>query len=82
MTSISALGSAIGAIIAGPFARIGKWRAIIISDVILSVGAAIALIKNQYVILVGRFIYGMACGLFSVFCPLFINETVPIEVKG
>jgi len=33
------------------------------------------------VIIFGRFIYGTAVGAFSVFTPLYINETSPPELK-
>jgi len=31
---------------------------------------------------IGRFIYGVSVGAFSVFCPKYIAEVSPIEVKG
>ena len=52
------------------------------------------MIGNIYVILVGRIIYGIGCGIFSVFVPKFsnlftlvltlliVNETAPTEIKG
>ena len=47
---------------------------------ILAVG--IMMFDEPYVILVGRFIYGMSCGAFTVICPKFISEVAPTEYKG
>lgn len=82
ITSVCTLGSACGAIFSGPVAKIGKWKAILLTNILVCAGAAITLVENPYAILVGRFIYGIANGSFSVFVPLFINETAPIEMKG
>ena len=50
------------------------------------------MIGNLPCILFGRFVYGFACGTFTVLGPKFskpnflilsiVNETVPIEIKG
>ena len=45
-------------------------------------GCGISLINNIWVILVGRFIWGLGAGSFTVFVPKFINETAPTEKKG
>ena len=83
ITSICALGSAIGSIIAGiPAERWGKLKAMHASNLILIVGCALSCIKNVYVILAGKFLFGFAAGAFSVFVPSFINELVPNELKG
>lgn len=40
------------------------------------------MIKNIYVVTVGRFIFGLSAGAFSVFVPSYINEVTPTELKG
>jgi len=40
------------------------------------------MIQNLPCLIIGRFLYGLASGAFSVFCPKYISETSPIEVKG
>jgi len=40
------------------------------------------LVPIDWVMTIGRFIYGIASGAFSVFVPLYINETAPLELKG
>jgi len=49
---------------------------------VLCLGSAICLIPNIWVILVGRLIWGLGSGAFTVFVPKFINETAPTEYKG
>lgn len=71
-----------GALGSGTFAKYGKRRMILFNNLIVMVGAGITLIPNVYAITVGRFIYGISNGAFSVFVPLYINETSPVEMKG
>lgn len=52
------------------------------SNLVLSVGSAICLVENIWVILIGRLIWGIGAGTFVVFVPKFINETAPNEYKG
>jgi MFS family permease len=40
------------------------------------------LVKNIYVVTVGRFLFGLSAGAFSVFVPSYINEVTPTELKG
>lgn len=37
---------------------------------------------SNIILYIGRFFYGLACGSYSVFCPKYIAETAPIEIKG
>ena len=83
ITSICALGSAVGSIIAGiPAERWGKLRAMHVTNLILIVGCALSCYQSMAVILAGKFLFGFAAGAFSVFVPSFINELVPNEIKG
>ena len=53
-----------------------------IANLILVIGACLTLVSEFWVLCVGRALYGVSVGSFSVFCPLFIAEISPIEVKG
>ena len=46
------------------------------------IGAFMTLIDHTGIFVMGRFLYGVACGGFSVFCPKYIAEASPIELKG
>ena len=54
----------------------------ILTNIIVIVGASLTLIENYPCLCIGRFLYGMATGSFSVFCPKYINEVAPVEIKG
>jgi len=60
----------------------GKWNLLMVTNVIAIVGSVLTLYDNMKVICVGKFIFGLAMGGYSVYCPNFLNETVPLEWKG
>ena len=80
--SLSTGGAAVGALFSGNLAFTGKWNCILLSNLVLIIGASLTLINEFWVLCLGRFIYGMGVGALSVFCPKYIAETSPIEVKG
>lgn len=71
--------SALGA---GYLVSYGKWRMILLSNLLIVIGISICLIDNVYAIAFGRFIWGMAAGAFTVFCPKYVSEATPVELKG
>ena len=80
--TLCSLGAAIGSLTAGPFTRFGKKLCIHVANVLLIIGCSLTLIKNLPVIAVGRFLFGLSAGTFSVFVPSYINEVTPTELKG
>jgi len=80
--SVTTAGSAIGALCSGPVASIGRWKCLLITNFIVIVAASLTLIQYFPCLLAGRFLYGLASGSFSVFCPKYISETAPIEIRG
>ncbi|TNV79404.1 hypothetical protein FGO68_gene14650 [Halteria grandinella] len=83
ITSICALGSAVGSLFAGaPADMYGKKSCIHATNVLLVIGCSLTLVQNEYWILGGRFLFGLCAGAFSVFVPSFINELAPNELKG
>lgn len=53
-----------------------------IINLILLCSVGICMVNNIYVISVGRFFWGICAGSFTVMCPKFLNEYLPIELKG
>lgn len=47
-----------------------------------AVGGTLTLFSNFYSLIIGRFIVGLALGLYSSVCPLIINELSPPELAG
>jgi len=82
LTTICALGAFTGSISAGAFVKFGKKKCIHVNNIILAIGCILCLVKNIYVVTVGRFIFGLSAGSFSVFVPSYINEVTPTELKG
>ena len=81
------IGIASGALSAGPLARFGRWKGIMITNIFVFLGNGLSLIPTFFpeyfnVIYPARLVYGLAAGSFCVYCPKYINETAPIVVKG
>lgn len=72
----------IGALFSGNFTKYGKKRMIQILNVILLCTVGVCMINNIYVIAVGRVFWGLCAGSYTVMCPKFLNEYLPIELKG
>jgi len=82
ITTLCSLGAAIGSLTSGPLMKIGKKNCIHLCNAVVILGATLTLVKNLPTVAVGRFLYGLAAGAFSVFVPSFINEITPTELKG
>lgn len=62
--------------------RFGKWNVILAIDMLVLLAVAICMIDNPIIILVGRLVYGMSAGAFTVVCPKFASEISPAEFRG
>ena len=51
-------------------------------NILLIIGSGLSLVDNMAFICVGKFLYGLSVGGFTVYAPNFINESVPIKHKG
>ena len=51
-------------------------------NILILIGSSLTMIDNMFVITAGKVIYGMAIGGMTILTPNFINDTVPIEIKG
>lgn len=88
--TITTAGSALGALFAGPFASYGRWKCILMTNGLVLIGSLLILLAFRMeagtaslaILYAGRFFYGLACGSYSVFCPKYIAETAPVEIKG
>jgi MFS family permease len=67
----------LGAVTGGIFIKRGRRFALIISCIIGIIGVSLSLIEIIYILLIGRFIYGLSIGLISVAIPRYIDEVVP-----
>jgi len=82
LTTFTNLGAMFAALFAANLIPYGKWNLMMLANALILVGCGLCLVDNIYVVSVGRFIWGMAAGAFTVFCPKYVNEVVPFEMKG
>ena len=83
VTTGMTVGGCIGALTAGYMMSLADKRTLILcSNALLIAGSGLTLIDNMYLISVGRLLYGVAIGHFSVYCPCYMNDLVPPELKG
>lgn len=85
--SICLIGGTIGALSGGFLAnKFGPKRSIIIVQVFSLSGAlcmGICKEANSYeLLMIGRFLSGMASGYFTVLVPLYISEVAPVKLRG
>ncbi|CAI1956783.1 MULTISPECIES: sugar porter family MFS transporter [Serratia] len=84
VVSIMMLGAALGALGSGPMSsRLGRKKSLLLSAVLFvvgSVGCAIAL--NLEVLVISRFILGLAVGVASFTAPLYLSEIAPERIRG
>jgi len=82
--SVVLLGCIAGSSVAGSIAdRAGRRWTLLASGVIFGIGAlGSALAPTVSVLLVSRFVVGIAIGFCSVVAPLYISEVAPANVRG
>ncbi|MEM9243723.1 MAG: sugar porter family MFS transporter [Pseudomonadota bacterium] len=84
VVSSTVLGAGLGALVSGHIAdRFGRRRIIIIAALAFIIGTALAAVANSIgMIIVGRFVLGVAIGIASYASPLFISEVSPAHKRG
>ena len=82
ITTITNLGTMIGALCAGAFIEYGKVRMMLYLNGVLVVSIGICMVENIYIIAFGRFVWGICAGCLTVFAPNYLNDFVPKELTG
>lgn len=82
MTAINFLGGFFGALFSGFLKSFGRRKSIMLADWITVVGAVVVVIPFTITFGIGRFLLGIASGMFNSLCPLYINEKTPKEMSG
>jgi sugar porter (SP) family MFS transporter len=83
-TSAVLIGAIIGAIIGGTLAdHFGRRYSIIFAAIAFIVGTTICVIAgDDFVLIVGRVVVGIAIGVASFVVPMYISEVAPPQARG
>jgi sugar porter (SP) family MFS transporter len=84
VTSLLLVGAAVGALFAGRVAdRVGRRPTVLGTALVFIVGVMLAAFTPTFpVLLVARFIIGLAVGSASMVVPLYIGESAPPSIRG
>ena len=82
--SLTLLGAFFGSLFAGFSSKyIPRKLMIIISAILFTGGALIMAFSGEiYVLMIGRFIVGLAVGISSMIVPVFLSEVAPNSIRG
>ena len=61
---------------------LSKFNWLILTNLVLVLAVLSCLAGNIVLLVIGRYVWGTAYGIFSVVCAKYVNEFLPIEVKG
>lgn len=78
------VGAMIGAAFAGPIAdATGRRKLVLVAAIIFAVGAiGAALATSASLLILFRFVLGLAVGAASLIVPLYLAEVAPTEIRG
>ena len=84
VVAIALAGAAIGAAMAGYLSdRMGRRRVILSAGLLFIAGAIISAIAQEVtILLIGRFLVGLAIGVASMLTPLYLAEISPASDRG
>lgn len=81
--TVTVVGAAIGSLSAGIVVKYGRLKCLIVSNIILIIGCFLQIFYTNFGLFnVGRLLYGLAVGGFSVFSNQYVSEIAPKEVSG
>jgi len=84
IVSFMMIGAAVGALVAGWLSgHLGRKRSLILGAVLFVAGSVLCgAAWNPEVLIVGRFVLGVAIGLASFTAPLYLAEIAPESIRG
>jgi hypothetical protein len=84
LTSSYTVGGFLGSVYASKLAESrGKRNTLVISALSIAVGSLLMSISNFFsVILIGRTIIGIGCGINTVLVPIYLSHISPIQIRG
>lgn len=84
ITSIYSIGGLVGSFYAGRLADVyGRKMVSLVTSIVSIIGSIMLFYANSFwQLMLGRIIVGLACGIFVVITPLYINEVTPLKIRG
>jgi len=76
------LGGLAGVFLTAPLLPLGRWKGLFIANIVIIIGSLISLIESETCLVIGRTVYGIGIGIISVLGPKFLNEILPLELRG
>ena len=77
IATVEVFGVTAGSFAAGDFVEFGRRKTIIFSFVVILLATFMTLVLNFWMIVIGKLIFSLACGVSLIATNLYINETVP-----
>lgn len=66
----------------GKFITRGRRPVLIIFNVFAAIATTLTMFFNLWTIVIGRYLFGFCCGVFSVAGPKMLDETVPVHLHS
>jgi facilitated trehalose transporter len=82
ISSAAIFGVVSGSLVGGKFIQKGRRLCIIIFNVFAAISITLTMFLNLPMIIIGRYLFGFCCGVFSVAGPKMLDETVPIQLSS
>jgi MFS family permease len=76
------LGGLAGVFLTAPLLPLGRWKGLLIANIVIIVGSLISMVESELWLVIGRSVYGVGVGIISVLGPKFLSEILPIELRG
>jgi facilitated trehalose transporter len=82
ISSAAIFGVVSGSLVGGKFIQKGRRLCLIIFNVFAAISVTLTMFLNLPMIILGRYLFGFCCGVFSVAGPKMLDETVPIQLSS
>jgi SP family arabinose:H+ symporter-like MFS transporter len=83
MTASLMFGAIFGSLLSSPIlSKIGRRKTYILANCISFVAIGLTMILNEYVMICGRLISGVVCGIYSPLVALYVSEYAPYRISG
>ena len=78
------VGGMMGGMVGGRLAdRYGRRTVLSLNNIIVIIGSVLmAASPHVAVLITGRFVVGVACGIFTATVPMYLGELAPLAIKG